>query len=70
LEAVIKEGWSADPQERPSFKELEPALHALSLDISKQQETNEGERAPQRLTDVTFRRIPEEEHVHRRTQSK
>ena len=51
LEAVVKGGWSADPQERPSFEELEPALHALSMVIEQQQEERGGKEPTHRLTD-------------------
>jgi serine/threonine protein kinase len=69
LEAVVKGGWSADPQERPSFEELEPALRALSLAIGEQQEEEGGECAPRRLTDAAIQRIPEENPGHYRARS-
>jgi predicted outer membrane repeat protein len=70
LEAIVKKAWSADPQERPSFEELEPALRALSLAIGDEQKDQEGgERAPHRLTEVAFRRIPVEGPSHCRALS-
>jgi hypothetical protein len=66
LEAIVKEGWSADPQERPSFEELEPALYALFMAMNSQQDEEESERAPYRVTDAAVRRIPEENPGHRR----
>jgi predicted outer membrane repeat protein len=58
LEAIAKDGWSADPQERPSFEELEPALRALSMAIDQHQEEEECEQG-HRLSGVAVRRIPE-----------
>jgi serine/threonine protein kinase len=69
LEAIVKEGWSADPQERPSFEELEPALYALFMAMDNQQDEEESERAPYRMTDAAVRRIPEEDPGHRRALS-
>jgi hypothetical protein len=69
LEVIVKEGWSADPQERPSFEELEPALYALFMAMDNQQDEEESERAPRRLTDAAIRRIPEEDPGHRRALS-
>ena len=66
LEDIVKEGWSADPQERPSFEELEPALYALFMAIDSQQDEEESDRAPYRVTDAAVRRIPEEDSGHRR----
>jgi hypothetical protein len=69
LEAIVKEGWSADPQERPSFEELEPALYALFMAMDNQQDEEENERASYRVTDAAIRRIPEENPGHRRALS-
>jgi hypothetical protein len=69
LEAIVKEGWSADPQERPSFEELEPALYALFMAMDNQQDEDESERAPYRVTDAAIRRIPEEKPGHCRALS-
>jgi hypothetical protein len=66
LEAIVKEGWSADPLERPSFEELEPALRALSMAIEQQQDEEEGESGPKRLTEVVVQRIPEEDSGRRK----